>query len=63
MQTSPETGGRPHTIRVALRSWLIKMGLLPPPDEFNDSEKQLTEEQRKARLDLRFHKQRRARYW
>ena len=42
MQASPEPGGRPHTIRAALRGWLIKMGLIPPPDELNDSEKQLT---------------------
>jgi len=56
MQTSPESGGLLHTIRAALRGWLIKMGLIPPLDELNDSEKQLTEEQRKAQLDLRFHK-------
>ena len=56
MQASPESGGRPHTIRAALRGWLIKMGLIPTSGELNDSEKQLTEEQRKAQLDLRFHK-------
>ena len=56
MQASPESSGLLHTIRAALRGWLIKMGLVPPPDELNDSEKQLTEEQSKAQLDLRFHK-------
>ena len=63
MQTSPEPGRRPRTIKAVLSGWLIKMGLIPPPDELNDSEKQLTEEQRKAQLDLRFHQIRKPRYW
>jgi|GEM_PF-4104565 len=56
MQTSPEPGVRPRTIKAVLSGWLIKMGLIPPPDELNDSEKQLTDEQKQAQLDLRFHR-------
>jgi hypothetical protein len=63
MQTSPEPGRRPHTIRASLRGWLIKIGLIPPPDKLNDSEKQLTQEQKRAQMNLRFHKQRRSWNW
>ena len=57
MQTSPEpgTGGRLHTARASFRGWLIKMGLIPPPDELNDKERQLSGEQEQAQVDLRFH--------
>jgi len=55
MQTSPEPGRLLHTIRAALHGWLIKMGLLPPPDELNDKERQLSGEQEQAQVDLRFH--------
>jgi hypothetical protein len=63
MQTSPEPGGRLHAVRASFRGWLIKMGLITPPDELNNREQQLTEEQRQAQVDLRFHMQRRPRYW
>jgi hypothetical protein len=63
MQTSPKTHGRLQKIKAALRGWFIKMGLIPPPDELNDSETQLSEEQRKAQMDLRNHQQRRPKYW
>ena len=63
MQTLPKTRGRLQTIKAALRGWFIKVGLEPPPDVYNNKEKQLSEEQRRAQMNLRFHKQRRPRYW
>ena len=63
MQTPPKSRGRLQTIKAALRGWFIKIGLEPPPDESNNKEKQLSTEQEKAQKDLRFHQQRRPRYW
>ena len=63
MQTSPKSYGRLQKIKAALRGWLIKIGLIPPPDESNTKEKQLNGEQEQAQRDLRFHQQRKPRYW
>jgi hypothetical protein len=56
MQTSPNPRGRLQKIKAALRGWFIKIGLEPPPDELYNKEKQLSEDEAKAQLDLRFHK-------
>ena len=63
MQTSPKSPGRLKKIKATLRGWFIKIGLEPPPDESNSKEKQLSREQEQAQRDLRFHQQRRPRYW
>jgi hypothetical protein len=63
MQTSPNSQGRLQTIKAALRGWFIKIGLEPPPGESNNTEEQLNREQEQAQKDLRFHQQRRPRYW
>jgi hypothetical protein len=63
MQTSPESGGLLHTVKTALRGWLIKIGLQPPPDVLEFKEKGPTEEQQQAQVDLRFHQQRRPKIW
>lgn len=38
----------------SLRDWLIKIGLIPPAYE-EDTETGLSDEQRSARKDLKFH--------
>jgi hypothetical protein len=63
MQTSPNSRGRLQTIKAALRGWFIKIGLEPPPDMSNNKEEQFSREQEQAQIDLRFHQQRRPRYW
>ena len=63
MQTSPNSRGRLQKIKAALRSWFIKIGLEPPPDELYNKDKQLSSEQEQAQVDLRIHQQRKPRYW
>ena len=63
MQTSPKSRRRLQTIKAALRGWFIKIGLVPPPDELYNKNKQLSSEQEQAQIDLRIHQQRKPRYW
>ncbi len=63
MQASPKAPGRLQKIKAALHSWFIKIGLEPPPDELYNKDKQLSSEQEQAQIDLRFHQQRKPRYW
>ena len=63
MQSSPKTGGLHHTLKTALHGWLIKVGLQPPPNTGENKEKQPPDEQQQAQIDLRFHQQRRPKYW
>ena len=63
MQTSPNPHGRLKKIKATLRDRFIKIGLVPPPDVSNQKEKQISREQEQAQRDLRFHQQRKPRYW
>jgi hypothetical protein len=63
MKTSSKARVRIQTIKAALRGWFIKIGLEPPPDGSNNKKEQLSREQEQAQMDLRFHQQRRPRYW
>ena len=63
MQTSPKSPGRLQKIKAALRGWFIKIGLVPPPDELYNKDKQISSEQEQAQVDLRMHQQRKPRYW
>jgi hypothetical protein len=55
MQTSLRSHRRFLAIKAALRGWFIKMGLIPPPEESSGADKQLSEKQEHAQIDLRFH--------
>jgi hypothetical protein len=48
---------------LTLRGWLVRVGMIPLPDERDPNETDLTDEQQNARRTLRFYNQRHPHDW
>ena len=65
MHTSPLSAVRKQlqVMALTLRGWLVRVGMIPLPDERDPNETDLTDEQQNARRTLRFYNQRHSHDW